>query len=165
MPRSRHRRRVGGEGKRSDSLSRSLTGRRMPNDPPARHGAHYGLKAPTADAILTRKGAFAGKGRCPARTGGGAGLRQSRSRVQRTSPLSNPALALCSSDGRLAVRHQPDPCLCGAYRRGRRCTDEPHAARRDCSGAANRRGECAIREARHVAARETAILHRSPGVG
>lgn len=39
------------------------------------------------------------------RTGGAVGLRQSRSRVQRMSPLSDPALALCSSDGRLAVRH------------------------------------------------------------
>jgi len=81
MPRSRHRRLAGGEGKRSDSLSRSLTGRRMPNDPPACHGARYGRKAPTANAFLARKSAFAGKGRCPARTGGGAGVRQSSSRV------------------------------------------------------------------------------------
>jgi len=81
MPQGRQRRRAGGEVKRSDSLSRYLAGRRMPNDPPARRCAHYGRKAPTANAFLTRKGAFAGKGRCPARTGGGAGVRQSSSRV------------------------------------------------------------------------------------
>ena len=65
MPRSRRRRRAGGEGKRSESLSRSLTGRRMPNDPPARHGAHYGLKAPTANAFLTRIMRVRGQGALP----------------------------------------------------------------------------------------------------
>lgn len=62
MPQSGHRRSACGKGKRSDSLSRSLTRRRMPNDPPARRSAHYGRKAPTANAFLIRKGAFAGKG-------------------------------------------------------------------------------------------------------
>ena len=33
--------------------------------------ANYGCKAPAANAFLTRKGAFAGKDRRPARMGGG----------------------------------------------------------------------------------------------
>jgi len=83
MPRSWHHRPAGGEGKRSESLSRSLTGQRMPNAALARVSANYGCKAPTANAFLTRKGAFAGKGRCPARMGGSAGFRQNMSRAQR----------------------------------------------------------------------------------
>ena len=40
-----HRRSAGGSGKRSDSLSRSLTGRRMPNAALSRACANYGCKA------------------------------------------------------------------------------------------------------------------------
>jgi hypothetical protein len=71
MPRSWHHRLAGGEGKRSDSLSRSLTGRRLPNAALSRACANYGCKAPTANAFQNRKGAFAGKDRRPARMGGG----------------------------------------------------------------------------------------------
>ena len=45
MPRSWHHRHAGGEGKRSDSLSRSLTGRRLPNAALSRACANYGCKA------------------------------------------------------------------------------------------------------------------------
>jgi hypothetical protein len=74
MPHSWHHRPAGSKGKRSDSLSRSLTGRRLPNAALWRASANYGRKAPSASAFLTRKGAFAGKGRCPARMGGSAGI-------------------------------------------------------------------------------------------
>jgi hypothetical protein len=42
MPHSWHHRLAGGEGKRSDSLSRSLTGRRLPNAALSRTSANYG---------------------------------------------------------------------------------------------------------------------------
>jgi hypothetical protein len=45
MPRSWHHRLAGCEGKRSDSLSRSLTGRRLPNDALSRACANYGCNA------------------------------------------------------------------------------------------------------------------------
>ena len=45
MPRSWHHRLAGGEGKRSDSLSRSLTGRRLLNAALSRACANYGCKA------------------------------------------------------------------------------------------------------------------------
>ena len=45
MLRSWHHRLAGGEGKRSDSLSRSLTGRRLPNAALSRACANYGCKA------------------------------------------------------------------------------------------------------------------------
>lgn len=60
--------------------SRSLTGRRMPNASLSRASANYGCKAPTANAFLTRKGAFAGKDRRPARMGGDGEKSRQRNR-------------------------------------------------------------------------------------
>jgi hypothetical protein len=106
MPRSWHHRPAGGKGKRSDGLSRSLSGRRLPNATLARASANYGRQAPTGNAFLTRKGASAGKGRCRARMGGSAGIGPSRTRTQRLNraQLNETVLAvpIAQADGLFA---------------------------------------------------------------
>jgi len=76
-----HRRSAGGSGKRSDSLSRSLTGRRLPNAALSRAFANYGCKAHgrgcRARGPSGPRQAAAGRGRrtCP-QGGGGRSPRQ-----------------------------------------------------------------------------------------
>ena len=128
---SAHRRPAGGSGKRSDSLSRSLTGRRMPNAALSRACANYGCKAPDW--------------RCRAR--GPSGLRQAATgRDRRTCPQGgggrNPRQRNRNGPRRSRSRHAR---ACRGLRRRRQSSAGPRLLARRAAGS---RAGGAIKNAR-----------------